>query len=136
MAADSLVCIYARTSASEPEEVERALRQQMRVAQRWCADHRAKTMMAFVDAGGHGAESHRPGLAQMLALAAQSNPPFNLILAHSAPRLFRDGGDLERCEAKLARNGVRVEFVEQPLSSSGLYEFAIGQVCPFGGEAR
>lgn len=120
------VCIYIRTSPGEPHQ-QRVLEDQLQACMRWCEDNRATAALVFADAalcGTSRANGERPSFEQMMAMAGEPDPGFDLILAHSASRLFRDSAAFERRQAELARVGVRIDFVVRPLDSSSLIEIA------------
>lgn len=125
-------CIYLRTWSGEADQ-ENSLKTQLQACNEWCERNGATAVMVFADAAMCAATRPKdlgPSIDQMLEMAAEPNPYFNMILAYSPSRLFRRSAALESCMAAMASGGVRVEFVINPGDRLKLGEVAISMLEP------
>ena len=68
----------------------------------------------FVDAGT-GTDDNRPDFQRMIEEALGPAPRFNTIAVHALSRFFRSGPEAELLMRKLAKHGIRVVSVTQPI---------------------
>src|SRR4029077_13415159 len=69
----------------------------------------------YVEAGASAGDDRRPCFQQMIERACDGERAFNLIVVHSYSRFFREAFEQEFYLRKLAKHGVRVVSITQPV---------------------
>ena len=69
----------------------------------------------FIEGGASASGDRRPVFQQMIERACDGEPAFELILVHSYSRFFREAFEQEFYLRKLAKHGVRVVSITQPV---------------------
>jgi len=69
----------------------------------------------FIEGGASAGDDRRPVFQQMIERACDGEQAFDLILVHSYSRFFREAFEQEFYLRKLAKHGVRVVSITQPV---------------------
>jgi DNA invertase Pin-like site-specific DNA recombinase len=69
----------------------------------------------FVEAGASAVDDRRPAFQQMIERACDGDYAFGLIVVHSYSRFFREAFEQEFYLRRLAKHGVRVVSITQPV---------------------
>ena len=110
---------YARYSSDLQRST--SIEDQLAVARRYADEHGWVILEdhVYVDAGISGAAiAGRAGLEALLAAAALSPPPFEVLLVDDSSRVSRDLADAIRIMQQLTFQGVRLIYVSQGIDSA------------------
>lgn len=108
------VALYARYSSDLQRET--SIDDQVAVARRYAADHGWKVLKdhIYTDSAVSGASINgRAGLQSLLAAAAQTPKPFDVLLVDDSSRVARDIPDAIRVMQQLKFQGIRVIYISQ-----------------------
>jgi len=83
--------------------------------QSWCRQQGYEVTAEFVEAGASAADDRRPVFQQMIERACDGEHAFELIVVHSYSRFFREAFEQEFYLRRLAKHGVRVVSITQPV---------------------
>ena len=107
--------LYMRVSTSRQAEYDLSIPDQRRQLESWCRAHGYTVAAEFIESGASAGDDRRPGFQQMIERACDGEQAFELILVHSYSRFFREAFEQEFYLRKLAKHGVRVVSITQPV---------------------
>ena len=81
----------------------------------WCRANGIPVAAEFIEAGASAGDDRRPVFQQMIEHACDGGQAFNYIIVHSYSRFFREAFEQEFYLRKLAKHGVRVVSITQPV---------------------
>ena len=81
----------------------------------WCRANAYTVVAEFIEAGASAGDDRRPVFQQMIERACDGDRSFDLIVVHSYSRFFREAFEQEFYLRKLAKHGVRVISISQPV---------------------
>ena len=81
----------------------------------WCRANGYAQVAEFVEAGASAADDRRPAFQEMIERACDGGQAFDYIVVHSYSRFFREAFEQEFYLRKLAKHGVRVISITQPV---------------------
>src|SRR6516162_3943350 len=106
--------LYMRVSTGRQAEHDLSIPDQRQQLQSWCRRHGYAMTAEFVEAGT-ATDDRRPGFQQMIERACDGENAFDVIVVHSYSRFFREAFEQEFYLRKLAKHGVRVVSITQPV---------------------
>jgi site-specific DNA recombinase len=104
-----------RVSTGRQAEHDLSIPDQRRQLQAWCHARPCGVVAEFVESGASAGDDRRPAFQQMIERACDGEQTFQLILVHSYSRFFREAFEQEFYLRKLAKHGVRVVSITQPV---------------------
>src|ERR1044071_10409789 len=107
--------LYMRVSPGRQAEHDLSIPDQCNQLRAWCRSNGHNVVAEFVEAGASAADDRRPACQQMIERACDGQRAFDLILVHSYSRFFREAFDQEFYFRKLAKHGVNVVSITQPV---------------------
>ena len=107
--------LYMRVSTGRQAEHDLSIPDQQRQLRAWCRAQRHEVVAEFVEAGASAVDDRRPVFQQMIERACDGEHAFDLIVVHSYSRFFREAFEQEFYLRKLAKHGVKVVSITQPV---------------------
>src|SRR5215813_3871164 len=107
--------LYMRVSTGRQAEHDLSIPDQRRQLESWCRAQGYALAAEFVESGASAGTDRRPVFQQMIERACDGEQAFELILVHSYSRFFREAFEQEFYLRKLAKHGVRVVSITQPV---------------------
>jgi site-specific DNA recombinase len=107
--------LYMRVSTGRQAEHDLSIPDQRRQLQNWCRVQGYTVATEFIEGGASASGDRRPVFQQMIERACDGEQAFELILVHSYSRFFREAFEQEFYLRKLAKHGVRVVSITQPV---------------------
>src|SRR6266404_96751 len=106
---------YMRVSTGRQAEHDLSIPDQRRQLESWCRAKGHVVVAEFIEAGASASDDRRPVFQQMIERACDGEQAFDLIVVHSYSRFFREAFEQEFYLRKLAKHGVRVVSITQPV---------------------
>jgi site-specific DNA recombinase len=107
--------LYMRVSTGRQAEHDLSIPDQRRQLEAWCRTQGCIVATEFIESGASAGDDRRPVFQQMIERACDGEQAFELILVHSYSRFFREAFEQEFYLRKLAKHGVRVVSITQPV---------------------
>jgi site-specific DNA recombinase len=107
--------LYMRVSTGRQAEHDLSIPDQRNQLQSWCRVNGHLVVAEFVEAGASAGDDRRPAFQQMIERACDGEHAFDHIVVHSYSRFFREAFEQEFYLRKLAKHGVRVVSITQPV---------------------
>jgi site-specific DNA recombinase len=107
--------LYMRVSTGRQAEHDLSIPDQRSHLQSWCRANGHPVVAEYVEAGASAGDDRRPSFQQMIERACDGEHAFDLVVVHSYSRFFREAFEQEFYLRKLAKHGVRVVSVTQPV---------------------
>src|SRR5271157_2505179 len=107
--------LYMRVSTGRQAEHDLSIPDQRSQLKAWCRANGHDVVAEYVEAGASAGNDRRPCFQQMIERACDGEHAFNLIVVHSYSRFFREAFEQEFYLRKLAKHGVRVISMTQPV---------------------
>jgi site-specific DNA recombinase len=107
--------LYMRVSTGRQAEHDLSIPDQRRQLEAWCRAQGYIVATEFIESGASAGDDRRPVFQQMIERACDGEQAFELILVHSYSRFFREAFEQEFYLRKLAKHGVRVISITQPV---------------------
>ena len=107
--------LYMRVSTGRQAEHDLSIPDQRSQLRSWCRAKGHDVVAEFVESGASAADDRRPVFQQMIERACDGEQAFDLIVVHSYSRFFREAFEQEFYLRKLAKHGVRVISITQPV---------------------
>ena len=107
--------LYMRVSTGRQAEHDLSIPDQRAQLKAWCRAHGYAVADEFVEAGASAGDDRRPVFQQMIERACDGGQAFDTIIVHSYSRFFREAFEQEFYLRKLAKHGVRVVSITQPV---------------------
>ena len=104
-----------RVSTGRQAEHDLSIPDQRRQLKSWCRAHGIHVAAEFIEGGASASDDRRPVFQQMIERACDGEQAFDLILVHSYSRFFREAFEQEFYLRKLAKHGVKVVSITQPV---------------------
>src|SRR5258708_7671362 len=111
----SRAALYMRVSTGRQAEHDLSIPDQRSQLRSWCRAKGYEVVAEFVELGASAGDDRRPGFQQMIERACDGEHAFGLIVVHSYSRFFREAFEQEFYLRKLAKHGVRVVSISQPV---------------------
>ncbi|MGE4004153.1 MAG: recombinase family protein, partial [Planctomycetaceae bacterium] len=109
------VALYMRVSTGRQAEHDLSIPDQRRQLESWCRAQGYAVTAEFIESGASASDDRRPVFQQMIERACDGEHAFELILVHSYSRFFREAFEQEFYLRKLAKHGVKVVSITQPV---------------------
>src|SRR5262245_28418071 len=107
--------LYMRVSTGRQADHDLSIPDQRGQLQSWCRRQGYEVIAEFVEAGASAADDRRPVFQQMIERACDGEQAFDFIVVHSYSRFFREAFEQEFYLRRLAKHGVRVVSITQPV---------------------
>ena len=107
--------LYMRVSTGRQAEHDLSIPDQKAQLKSWCRSNRYDVVVEFVEAGASAVDDRRPVFQQMIERACDGEHAFDAIVVHSYSRFFREAFEQEFYLRKLAKHGVKVISITQPV---------------------
>jgi site-specific DNA recombinase len=107
--------LYMRVSTGRQAEHDLSIPDQRSQLKSWCRANGHTVIAEFVEAGASAGDDRRPAFQQMIERACDGEHAFDIIVVHSYSRFFREAFEQEFYLRKLAKHGVRVVSITQPV---------------------
>ncbi len=107
--------LYMRVSTGRQAEHDLSIPDQRSQLKSWCRANRHHVVAEYIEAGASAGDDRRPSFQQMIERACDGEHAFDLIVVHSYSRFFREAFEQEFYLRKLAKHGVRVVSITQPV---------------------
>ena len=107
--------LYMRVSTGRQAEHDLSIPDQRSQLRSWCRAKGHDVVAEFVEAGASAGDDRRPVFQQMVERACDGEQAFDLIVVHSYSRFFREAFEQEFYLRKLAKDGVKVVSITQPV---------------------
>ena len=107
--------LYMRVSTGRQAEHDLSIPDQRSQLKLWCRANGHSVVAEYVEAGASAGDDRRPCFQQMIERACDGEHAFDLIVVHSYSRFFREAFEQEFYLRKLAKHGVRVVSITQPV---------------------
>ena len=116
-AADSAVraALYMRVSTNRQVEHDLSVPDQRAQLTSWCKAKQWEIGAEFIEPGATATDDKRRVFQQMIERACDGEHAFDVIVVHSYSRFFRDAFGQEFYLRKLAKHGVKLVSITQPL---------------------
>jgi site-specific DNA recombinase len=114
-AAAPRAALYMRVSTGRQAAHDLSIPDQRRQLESWCRVQGCIVASEFIEGGASAGDDRRPVFQQMIERACDGEQAFDLILVHSYSRFFREAFEQEFYLRKLAKHGVRVVSITQPV---------------------
>ena len=109
------VALYMRVSTGRQAEHDLSIPDQRSQLQSWCRRQGYGIVTEFVEPGASAADDRRPVFQQMIERACDGDHAFGFIVVHSYSRFFREAFEQEFYFRKLAKHGVKIISITQPV---------------------
>ena len=107
--------LYMRVSTGRQAEHDLSIPDQRSQLKSWCRANGHHVVAEYIEAGASAGDDRRPSFQQMIERACDGDHAFDLIVVHSYSRFFREAFEQEFYLRKLAKHGVRVVSITQPV---------------------
>jgi site-specific DNA recombinase len=107
--------LYMRVSTGRQAEHDLSIPDQRSQLKEWCRANGRPVVAEYVESGASAGDDRRPGFQQMIERACDGEHAFDLIVVHSYSRFFREAFEQEFYLRKLAKHGVKVVSITQPV---------------------
>ena len=107
--------LYMRVSTGRQAEHDLSIPDQRSQLKSWCCANGHHVVAEYIEAGASAGDDRRPSFQQMIERACDGEHAFDLIVVHSYSRFFREAFEQEFYLRKLAKHGVRVVSITQPV---------------------
>ena len=107
--------LYMRVSTGRQVEHDLSIPDQRLQLKAWCRANGYTVAAEFIEAGASAGDDRRAVFQQMIEHACDGGQAFNYIIVHSYSRFFREAFEQEFYLRKLAKHGVRVVSITQPV---------------------
>src|SRR3954453_21962855 len=107
--------LYMRVSTGRQAEHDLSIPDQRRQLESWCRTQGFTVAAEFIENGASAGNDRRPAFQQMIERACDGEQAFGVILVHSYSRFFREAFEQEFYLRKLAKHGVKVISMTQPV---------------------
>jgi site-specific DNA recombinase len=107
--------LYMRVSTGRQAEHDLSIPDQRTQLKSWCGAKGFTVVAEFIEAGASAGDDRRPVFQQMIERACDGSKEFDYIIVHSYSRFFREAFEQEFYLRKLAKHGVRVISMTQPV---------------------
>jgi site-specific DNA recombinase len=107
--------LYMRVSTGRQAEHDLSIPDQRSQLKSWCRANGHHVVAEYVEAGASAGDDRRPCFQQMIERACDGERAFDLIVVHSYSRFFREAFEQEFYLRKLAKHGIRVVSITQPV---------------------
>src|SRR3974377_1948818 len=114
-AAAPRTALYMRVSTGRQAEHDLSIPEQRSQLRSWCSSKGYEVVAEFIEAGASAGDDRRPVFQQMIERACDGDHAFDMILVHSYSRFFREAFEQEFYLRKLAKHGVKVVSITQPV---------------------
>jgi DNA invertase Pin-like site-specific DNA recombinase len=104
-----------RVSTGRQAEHDLSIPDQRSQLNSWCQAKARVVVAEFIEAGASASDDRRPLFQQMIERACDDEHAFDLIVVHSYSRFFREAFEQEFYLRKLAKHGVKVVSITQPV---------------------
>jgi DNA invertase Pin-like site-specific DNA recombinase len=104
-----------RVSTGRQAEHDLSIPDQRSQLKSWCRANGHDVVAEYVEAGASAGDDRRPCFQQMIERACDGEEAFDFIVVHSYSRFFREAFEQEFYLRKLAKHGVRVVSITQPV---------------------
>ncbi|WP_235940096.1 recombinase family protein [Bradyrhizobium hipponense] len=111
----SRVAFYLRVSTDRQAKHDLSIPDQRAQMLAWCEAKGHQTVAEFIEPGASATDDKRPIFQQMIERACDGEHAFDVIAVHSYSRFFRDAFGQEFYLRKLAKHGVKLVSITQPL---------------------
>ena len=109
------VALYMRVSTGRQSDHDLSIPDQRSQLQSWCSRQGYTVVAEFVEPGSSATDDRRPVFQQMIERACDGERTFEVIAVHSYSRFFREAFEQEFYLRRLAKHGVRVVSITQPV---------------------
>ena len=106
--------LYLRVSTGRQAEHDLSIPDQRSQLTAWCGTKDWQVVAEFVESGS-ATDDKRPAFQQMIERACDGEHAFDVIVVHSYSRFFRDAFEQEFHLRKLAKQGVKLVSITQPV---------------------
>ena len=106
--------LYMRVSTGRQVEHDLSIPDQRTQLKSWCRTHGYAVAAEFVE-GASAGDDRRPVFQQMIERACDGEQSFDYVVVHSYSRFFREAFEQEYYLRKLAKHGVRLVSITQPV---------------------
>jgi len=106
--------LYMRVSTGRQVEHDLSIPDQRTQLKSWCRTHGYTVAVEFVE-GASAGDDRRPVFQQMIERACDEEQSFDYVVVHSYSRFFREAFEQEYYLRKLAKHGVRLVSITQPV---------------------
>jgi len=107
--------LYMRVSTGRQAEHDLSIPDQRGQLASWCRAKGHEVVAEFVEPGASGTDDRRPAFQRMIERACDGERALDLIVVHSYSRFFREAFEQEFYFRKLAKHGVKVVSITQPV---------------------
>ena len=107
--------LYMRVSTGRQAEHDLSIPDQRSQLKAWCRANGHHVVAEYIEAGASAGDDRRPSFQQMIERACDGEHAFDLIVVHSYSRFFREAFEQEFYLRKLAKHGVSVVSITQPV---------------------
>src|ERR1700719_1890733 len=107
--------LYTRVSTGRQAEHDLSIPDQRSQLKSWCRANGHHVVAEYIEAGASAGDDRRPSFQQMIERACDGEHAFDIIVVHSYSRFFREAFEQEFYLRKLAKHGVRVVSITQPV---------------------
>lgn len=114
-ASPARAALYMRVSTGRQAEHDLSIPDQRTQLKAWCRASGYIVAAEFIEAGASAGDDRRPVFQQMIERACDGGQAFDYIIVHSYSRFFREAFEQEFYLRKLAKHGVRVVSITQPV---------------------
>lgn len=114
-AASVRAALYLRVSTGRQAQHDLSIPDQKSRSESWCKSHGWTIVAEYIEPGATATDDRRPAFQQMIERACDGDRAFDVIVVHSYSRFFRDSFGQEFYLRKLAKHGVRLVSITQPL---------------------
>jgi site-specific DNA recombinase len=111
----SRAALYMRVSTGRQAEHDLSIPDQRSQLNSWCRAKGQIVVAEFIEPGASAGDDRRPVFQQMIERACDGEHAFDLIVVHSYSRFFREAFEQEFYLRKLAKHGVKVVSMTQPV---------------------
>jgi site-specific DNA recombinase len=107
--------LYMRVSTGRQAEHDLSIPDQRSQLKSWCRANGHDVVAEYIEAGASAGDDRRAAFQQMIERACDGERAFDIIVVHSYSRFFREAFEQEFYLRKLAKHGVRVVSITQPV---------------------
>ena len=114
--------LYVRVS-SDRQDVDLSVTAQLKALREYAARNGHSVVRPVIDEVESGRTPSRPQFRQMIAMAKQTDKPFDLILIYKYSRFARNREDSIVYKAFLRKNGVQLSSITEPVEDTAMGRF-------------
>jgi site-specific DNA recombinase len=114
--------LYVRVS-SDRQDVDLSVAAQLKALREYAARNGHSVVREFIDEAESGRTSYRSQFRQMIAMARQTDKPFDLILVYKYSRFTRSREDSIVYKALLKKSGVQLFSITEPVEDTAMGRF-------------